>query len=41
MMKKLFVIMTFFVIAAGLAGCNTVEGVGRDIEKAGQSIQKL
>ena len=24
-----------------LTGCNTVEGMGRDIEKAGESIQKL
>jgi len=23
-----------------LAGCNTVRGVGQDIEKAGESIQK-
>jgi len=27
------------VTALTLAGCNTVAGVGRDIEKAGESIQ--
>ncbi len=27
-------------IAAVLAGCNTVKGMGKDIEKAGQAIDK-
>jgi predicted small secreted protein len=29
-----------FVAALALAGCNTVQGVGKDIEKAGEAIQK-
>lgn len=28
------------VCAIVLAGCNTVRGVGQDIEKAGEAIQK-
>jgi len=34
--------MSALMIAAALvlAGCNTVRGVGQDIEKAGESIQK-
>ena len=34
--------MIAILIAAALtlAGCNTVRGVGQDIEKAGESIQK-
>ena len=34
--------MIAILIAAALtlAGCNTVEGLGQDIEKAGESIQK-
>jgi entericidin B len=36
-MKKL---ITFFALALLLAGCNTVQGVGKDIEKAGEAIQK-
>ncbi|MBN8766945.1 MAG: entericidin EcnAB [Thiobacillus sp. 63-78] len=34
--------MIALMIAAALvlAGCNTVRGVGQDIEKAGESIQK-
>jgi entericidin B len=26
-------------LAASLAGCNTMAGMGRDIEKAGEAIQ--
>ncbi|OGA51693.1 MAG: entericidin [Betaproteobacteria bacterium RIFCSPLOWO2_12_FULL_62_58] len=26
--------------ALALAGCNTVEGMGKDIKKAGQTIEK-
>ena len=36
-MKQL---MMMFVAVAVLAGCNTVAGVGKDIEKAGEAIQK-
>jgi predicted small secreted protein len=34
--------MIAILIAAALtlAGCNTVEGLGQDIEKAGDAIQK-
>jgi predicted small secreted protein len=28
-----------FVMCAGLTGCNTAEGFGRDLEGAGRSIQ--
>jgi len=28
------------VLAAMLCGCNTLAGVGRDIEKTGEAIQK-
>jgi predicted small secreted protein len=28
------------VSAFALAGCNTVEGVGKDLEKAGEAVQK-
>ncbi|MBA4741873.1 MAG: entericidin A/B family lipoprotein [Azoarcus sp.] len=34
--------MIALVLAAGLlvAGCNTMEGAGKDIEKGGEAIQK-
>lgn len=43
-MLKNFLRLSFlgFVVVAGLSlsACNTAEGFGRDMEKAGQSIQK-
>ena len=36
-MKQLIMI---WVAAVVLSGCNTVAGVGKDIEKAGEAIQK-
>lgn len=40
-MKKfvLALFVVFFVVSA-IQGCNTVKGVGKDIEKAGEAIQK-
>jgi len=32
-------IMTLVLVGLMLAGCNTVQGAGRDIEKAGQTIE--
>jgi len=40
-MKKLLIIAALFVTCASFNGCNTVEGMGRDIERAGESIQKM
>jgi entericidin B len=36
-MKKL---LCLIAAAAFLAGCNTVQGIGKDIEKGGEAIQK-
>ena len=33
-----FVPIVFFIFV--LAGCNTVHGVGQDVEKAGEAIKK-
>jgi predicted small secreted protein len=33
-------ICALFLAAACLCGCNTLAGVGRDIEKTGEAIQK-
>ena len=40
-MKKL--VFTFFVIiaAVSLSACNTVSGIGKDIEKSGQAIERV
>ncbi len=40
-MKKLLILSAVVIMAGAAAGCNTVEGVGKDIEKAGTSIQNV
>jgi predicted small secreted protein len=37
-MKALILILVAAVFA--LSGCNTVQGIGKDIEKGGEAIQK-
>ena len=39
-MKNWLKLMGFGVAALALAACNTVEGVGQDIETAGDKIEK-
>ena len=38
-MKKLFVLITLGLSVLWLVGCNTVEGMGKDISKAGDAIE--
>jgi len=33
-------LIAFISLALLMTGCNTVQGVGKDIEKAGEAIQK-
>ena len=35
-MKKLFVLMLSILV---LAGCNTIQGVGKDVKKAGEVVE--
>ncbi len=37
---KNFITWMLLAVAVLLAGCNTVNGMGKDIEKAGEAIQK-
>lgn len=42
-MRHLFKVILWFLLAAfcvSAAGCNTMEGLGQDIEEAGQAIQE-
>ena len=38
-LRSFFVAVSLCTIAVGLAGCNTMDGVGEDIEEAGEGIQ--
>jgi len=37
-MKKLFALLVALVI---LAGCNTVQGIGKDVRKAGSAVENV
>jgi predicted small secreted protein len=38
MMKKLLALLSLLIFA-GVAGCNTMEGVGKDVERGGEKLQ--
>ena len=42
MLKKLMLMMVAVTIASPLllTGCNTMQGAGKDVEKAGQKVQE-
>lgn len=35
-----FALLIIAVFVVALAGCNTMEGLGKDIQKAGEKIEK-
>ena len=39
-MKKLAIVLFALVSVASLSACNTVQGLGKDIEKGGQAIER-
>ena len=39
-MKKCFFALLTAVTLISASGCNTVQGIGKDIEKGGEAIQK-
>jgi entericidin B len=39
-MNRLTVILIAIFLGTSLAACNTVQGIGKDIEKGGQAIGK-
>lgn len=36
---RLWMLLSLAIVFLGLSACNTMEGAGRDIESAGESIQ--
>ncbi|NEX61624.1 entericidin A/B family lipoprotein [Noviherbaspirillum galbum] len=38
-MKKLFALTLGILFFAFLAGCNTVQGIGKDVKKAGEVVE--
>ena len=39
MLKKIFTLLMLSAMLGAIAGCNTMQGVGRDIERGGEKIQ--
>jgi predicted small secreted protein len=39
MRNLLLTVAVWCAVAFGLAACNTVDGIGKDIKKAGESIE--
>ncbi|MBF0376350.1 MAG: entericidin A/B family lipoprotein [Desulfamplus sp.] len=40
MKKVVMILFALFFVLFSIEGCNTVKGVGKDIEKAGEAIQR-
>jgi entericidin B len=40
MTRKLLALLGTLLLVLGLAGCNTIEGAGEDVEAAGEGIQR-
>lgn len=38
-MKRILGTVVFALFALSLAGCNTIKGVGQDVQKAGEKIE--
>ncbi|MGE0079888.1 MAG: entericidin A/B family lipoprotein [Thiohalomonadaceae bacterium] len=39
-MYRLFALIGALLMALGMAGCNTMQGAGEDVEAAGETIQR-
>ncbi|WP_291994488.1 entericidin A/B family lipoprotein [Candidatus Accumulibacter sp. ACC003] len=39
-MNRLTMIFVVLVVSTSLAACNTMQGVGKDVAKGGQAIEK-
>jgi entericidin B len=38
-MKKIISVLSILMFALGLSACNTMKGMGQDIEKGGQKME--
>lgn len=40
MFKRIFAMLMMLGLLGALAGCNTMHGLGQDLEKGGENLQK-
>ena len=38
--KSMFRVLVVFVLSLSLSACNTVQGIGKDVKKGGEAIEK-
>ncbi len=38
-MKKIISIMCLVAMSVGLSACNTIQGIGKDVERGGEKVQ--
>ncbi|MFZ6799923.1 entericidin A/B family lipoprotein [Undibacterium sp. Di24W] len=38
-MKKITALVALAMISLGLVGCNTIQGIGKDVKKAGEVVE--
>jgi entericidin B len=38
-MKKIISLLGIFIIGIGLTACNTMSGMGKDVERGGEKVQ--
>ena len=38
-MKKLFYVVFTIIFVAGISACNTMEGLGQDVQTAGEKLE--
>ena len=41
MEKIITTLVASFILSAALSGCNTIKGVGQDLQKAGEKIEDV
>ena len=40
MLNRFFLLVTLLLVGAAVAGCNTIEGAGKDVKAAGGAVEK-
>ena len=40
MLNRLLLLVTLLLLGAAVAGCNTIEGAGKDVKAAGGAVEK-
>jgi entericidin B len=40
MVRKIAIVVMFFVCMWMLSGCNTMHGIGKDVERGGEAIER-